>query len=155
LVSKDAVKEAEAERKLVQDSSSLCNVSEDLLGRKPLRSMGEEVFLAQLHRRAFLLNDGFQNQIMQVLSRYESVNGVKRKGAGSQSDSNGPAVQVSADLILKPSMTESFAREEPESTNASISERSWRTADSTGVLFECMFADGVGAVEVHPAPIKT
>jgi hypothetical protein len=154
LVSKDAVKEAEAERKLAQESSSLVNASEDF-GRNTLRHMGEEVFLAQLHRRALLLNDGFQNQIMQVLSRYESVNSVKKKGTWSQSDPQGPAVQVSADLVLNPSTTDSFAQKESESTNESISERSWRTADTTGVLLECMFADGVGAVEVHPAPIKT
>ncbi len=138
MISRDAAKEAKAERQLKRDS------------------VGEEVFLAQLHRRALLLNDGFQNQIVQVLNRYETVNSVRSKSNWSQSsDMSGSAMRFSADLLLRSnSMSESFSRK--GSTMAtSISERSWHTADAAVVLFECNFADGVGAVEVHQAPIKT
>jgi hypothetical protein len=149
LVSKDATIEAEAEKML--DSCSLLDVAEGLLRRSSLRHMGEEVFIAQLHRRALLLNDGFQDQIRQVLSHYESMDRVKSKDSRFQSDPNSTDMRFSADIILKTSSTDSFAR----ASNPSISERSWRTADAAVVLLECIFDDGVGAVELHQAPIKT
>ena len=76
LVSNEAAMEAEAERDLDGNSSSQLNATEGLLGQSASHRLGEEVFLAQLHRRALLLNDGFQNQILQVLRRYETVESV-------------------------------------------------------------------------------
>jgi hypothetical protein len=148
--------EAEAEREWDRKSSSMLDAAEGLLGRSTARHMGEEVFLAQLHRRAFLLNDGFQNQILQILSRYETINRVKSerisrlksKASWSESEMSGLATQFSADLIIGNSSRDLTRA-------SSVSERSWRSADAAIFLFECTFADGVGAVEVHQAPIKT
>jgi hypothetical protein len=157
LVSKEAAIEAEVEGGLDRDSSSQLNAVEGYLGRMTSRRMGEEVFLAQLHRRARLLNDGFQNQILQVLRRYETVDGVRKKESWSRSQSNlsDSAMRFSADLILSnSSMSDSFLRMGSNMTST-ISEWSLYTVGAVVVPFECTFADGVGAVEVHQAPIKT
>ncbi len=170
MVGKEAATEAEVEREFEGNSSSLHDVADGLLGQSTLRHVGEEVFLAQLHRRARLLNDGFQNRIVKVLSRYEAVSRVRSKDSWSHSDISGLSTRLSANLVIKDSsMSHSFARRElikdssmshsfarRESIKSStISERSWYTADAAVVFIDCNFADGVGAVEVHQAPIKT
>jgi hypothetical protein len=133
LVSKDAVKEDVAERESYANRSLLHGALDGVLlpvGRSFMvsRQTGEEVFLSQLHRRALLLNEGFQNRIVQILSQHETVSSVEIKAS------------------------DSLAKSTSEST---ISDQSWRTTDAAVVIFECVFADCIGKVEVHQAPIKT
>ncbi len=147
LVSKDAAKEAKAEQLLgtVLDQSSHLDTRGGILpplglGRGAVRQLGEEVFLAQLHRRAVLLNDGFQTRILKILSRYSTVASVESKS--SEKDSNVDFTGPSAPSLFSRASTMS---EHSRSKNT----------DSAVLLFDCIFADGVGTVEVHQAPVKT
>ncbi len=137
LVSKDAAKEAIAEQELHTNMGqrSPNGAVEGVMvsverGVKVLRQTGEEVFLSQLHRRAMLLNDGFQSRILQILGLHEKATGVE----GRASDS--------------------LARFHSDRAST-ISEISWHTANAAVVLFECIFEDGIGKVEVQQAPIKS
>jgi hypothetical protein len=129
----DAAKEAEVERRRFADRSSGAPpavMKGELLpigmGRSMLRLSGEDVFLAQLHRRSVLLNEGFQHQILQILGRHETVTHSENKAPNS--------------ITYRESTT---------------SEGSWRNSDVAVVHYECKFADGIGKVEVHQAPVKT
>ena len=155
MVTKEAAIEAEAEKDLDGNLSSPLDTAEGFLAQTQSipRRTSEEVFLAQLHRRSLLLNDGFQSQILQVLSRYETDKSIRRNDSWSQSNMSGSTMRFSADLILSSSsMSDSFTRKGSATT---ISDRSWRTMDAVVVPLQCIFNDGAGTVEVHQAPIKT
>ncbi len=179
LVNREAVKEAEVERRLHHERrpgvglgpGSPLGAAEGVplpVGRGELLQTSEEVFLAQLHGRALLLNEGFQNQILQVVGRHEAATRVETNVFRSQSDSTGSTVRFSADLLLgapqhrtQPSKTSNvgfWAVQGTDSNSLSCrasSERSGGTTDASVVHVDCVFADGVSTVEVHQAPVKT
>jgi hypothetical protein len=184
-VSGDAAIEASVERELQimlgacppQPAVNLQSWPPAGCGGALLRQTGEEVFLAQLYRRALMLNDGFQDRILHVVrsrqvaaaSRTESqppdknpvtrtlsfelANGLEKGGSllsGLFSRSQRSLVQaVSPPLLVA---AEGLVRLESEATG-SLSEKSWRTDMIVGV--DCSFEGGAAPVEVHQAPVKT
>ncbi len=173
-MSTDATTEAEFERKLAHNQGLDSRLGTICV----LQQMREDVFLAQLNWRAHLLNEGFQNRILQILSRYESTPAsVESTGKASLAPSDGTSMQFSADLLLRvpgesrtetPSARDSFVRKQSDAMSAqstavhnltsrasTISNQSMLTMDTAVVILDCTFSDGVGTVEVHHAPIKT
>ena len=167
-VTEDAAKEARAER-CQNNSEAISGVSQ--LGLGVPCQLGEEVFLAQLHRRALLLNDGFQSRILNILSRYEVTARVESQGSLLNStfgrDQERSAIQNSAQLKLGADMgfslklkrnhsstdfsaTESFLRRA-----STCSEQSLHSTDKSVIQLQCLFADGISSLEVQQAPIKT
>jgi hypothetical protein len=129
----DAAKEAEVERRRFTDRNPglpPAVMEGELLpigmGRSMLRLLGEDVFLAQLHRRSLLLNEGFQHQILQILGKHETA------------------------IHAENNAWNMITRRE-----STTSEGSWRASDVAVVHYECKFADGMGRIEVHQAPVKT
>jgi hypothetical protein len=179
-VNKDAAQEAKIERRLNQrwrfdeELGSPLGAA-DAVGRGVPRPMGEEVFLSQLHRRALLLNEGFQNQILKIISRHETATRVESESSQSQSNRNSTTTRFSADFLLSSSVTFPSSKDLRKGSDVNVtalqstpaqslsfrawasSEQSWPTNVTDGgvVLFDCLFADGVGSVEVHQAPVKT
>jgi len=184
VVTQGAVKLAEAARQLD------AKLDPRLPLRDPARAqIREEVFLAQLHELALVLNDGFQSQILQILLRHESQRvenqAVQNPDVSPESNVMGSARVPSADLMFrsnsgsavadsrrnllqnasKSNFSASMSRlgayfQKTESTAHSVSaltasEHLSTSTDTAVVLLQCIFDDGIGAVEVHPAPVKT
>ena len=200
-LSRDAIKEADAERQLdkVLGRGLLDTVEQGVSAPEERSLLGEEVFLAQLHRRALLLNHGFQKRILQIIKRHKVTGFVERRDSA---DSSKTADMLSADLLIRFTSESSSARRtsirdtlptslqnsnlaqsrlqisslpaqlgthatndqtetlsdndshSPQRRGSTISERSWRTTDAAVVLLDCMFADGIGRVAIHQAPVK-
>jgi hypothetical protein len=170
LITSDAATEFELERRLdanvipSQRSSGLFSA-----GWAGMLQSSEEVFLAQLHRRALLCNQGFQGCILQILNRHTSNTTGDRSGWGHWGASGRIPRQyeVDSDLIFHSkseselkvdSFQESFRSERtfsmPHGCSTS-SESSWRTFDPAVVSLQCIFSDSVETVEVQQAPVKT
>jgi hypothetical protein len=170
----------------------------------------EEVFLSQLYRRSSLLNDGFQRQVLRVISWYEadqvelgagqsegqspaegrrslarragSVTGMMPKqqmksGSFSGSFTTATLVQDAGSGSLVGSVTTgprptadddawAFSLNEAlsgqfafpmrlHSVGTNSTDGTWSSVASSVVSCQCRFADGLGMVEVHQAPIKT
>ena len=167
------------------------NLGPNLQLRDPGRAASyrnrEEMFLVQLHELALVLNEGFQNRILQILSRHEAL-GIENQASGRQDSSlesniMGSARVPSADLMFHSDLDStaagwrraslqnastsnilsSLARfgsflQKTESAAKSVSaltSSEYTSPDTAVVLLKCIFDDGIGAVEVHPAPVKT
>jgi hypothetical protein len=185
-VSGDAAIEASVERELELEIKPGACPSPPKLDKQPsagcggalLRQTGEEVFLAQLYRRALMLNEGFQEQILRVVRRHQvatascaesqppaaspvprsgSIDGTSaKKGALFSSLFFGSQRSLSQVQTLPPPhlvAAEGLARLGSETTG-SLSEWSWRM-DMAAVVVDCDFEGGAAPVEVHQAPVKT
>ncbi len=146
----------------------------DLLsaGRSGLLQSSEEVFLAQLHRRALLCNQGFQGLILQILNRHTSNATGVRGGAGG-CESIPQQFDIESRLIFRSnsefnagSFRESYLSnfggsrkrssvESLQRSSSTSSESSWRKMEPAVVSLQCTFSDRVEAVEVQQAPVKT
>jgi len=96
----------------------------------------EEIFLSQLVLRASLLNDSFQSQVLDIVSRHSALGDFKSVGQPMRTTSHS---SMSSSPFVR---TGSSAQDtEPES---SISE-----------IVECVFTTGVAPVFVHAGPRKS
>jgi hypothetical protein len=169
-VSEDAAREARAELEL---NENLADQGASLAVQSALGPMSEDVFLAQLYRRSQLLNDGFQEQILKILSRHEartSIRSIKfTHGLGNRDENTAASFSTSlifkseGDLFRRPherKLSRKMSVEEFDSLqtqsyqSATASERSFATGFTVAQI-PCIFAEGVGNVQVQQAPIKT
>ncbi len=95
-------------------------------GLTPSSIICEDTFVSQLASRAALLNNAFQEAVAGVIRRHSAV--VNESGITSTAESSA----VSEEIQLK-------------------CNHSFRVS----TIFCCEFEQGVGFVEVHPAPVKT
>jgi len=117
----------------------------------------EEVFVAQLHHAAVLVNQGFQASVLAAVARHIASE------SGSEGGDGGKAKGTSfADREWVTQWTTS-GRLVHQSRGSLLASRSRMILDMTGmqedqgaVAIACRFADGsVGEVAVHAAPPKT
>jgi hypothetical protein len=141
----------------------------------------EEVFLAQLYRRALLLNEGFHAKVLQVIHQHEAP--IRRTESGMYESLGASAVQVfslesqesnpTASLVFVHGKDPRLFDRIPSNSSALTSTSDFKSSamgsalaalksseldtstfsDCSATIY-CDFAEGVGAVEVHPAPVK-
>ena len=104
----------------------------------------EEVFLAQLHWRSRLLNNGFQAKILKIIQQHEiPVHGMHAtRGQSSESLTGASGGGLHADLVVGRS-------------SSALGSMTWSINTEDIFACDCIFSDGSGVVEVHSAPIKT
>ena len=139
----------------------------------------EEVFLAQLYRRALLLNEGFHAKVVQVIRQHEAP--IRRTESGMYESLGAPALGSSeglpgrslnstAEIVFvqgkdprvfdripsNPSVAASTSDLKSSGFGSALKDSDLDTStfsDCSATVY-CDFAEGVGAVEVHPAPVK-
>ena len=137
------------------------------VGSLDLREKNEEVFLARLHWRALLLNEGFQAKVLQVIGQHEVANSRKLLTVSStpvdQSMFTATATLTrgSSASPTAPSKTwQAFFTDLPtikRGSSAGTTATGAASSDDsrTSIVCDCMFTDGAGSVEVEMAPVKT
>ena len=134
-----------------------------------------QVFLAQLHRRACLLNEGFQTQVLRVIQMHEwhqatcsstycavhtgSVTNQTRSSSGLSGEIISQVVFESSELSETCSKREAIhasgtrillaGRLHSDSSEAAVS------STEGACTITCRFINDISDVEVHPAPVKT
>jgi len=103
-----------------------------------IRVHNEEVFVAQLHLRAKLMNHAFQKKVLQVVQSHESPSGRESLDKESQG--------ASEELIPSSSDHSTFCADFEEYGNDLLQRK---------ISVDCQFEDGVRRVEICFAPVKS
>jgi len=103
-----------------------------------IRVHSEEVFVAQLHLRAKLVNHAFQKKVLQVIQSHESLSGRESLDKESQG--------ASEELIPSSSDQSTFCADFEEYGGDLLQRK---------ISVDCKFDDGVRRVEISFAPVKS
>ncbi len=172
----EAIAEARSEDILKSNLKKCKNIFRSAINR--LRT-DEEVFLAQLYRRALLLNEGFQAKVLQIIRQHEAPIRRTESGRFESLEASIPRTEslgsnVSGNFVFVHAQAKSqlqFGRI-PSNTSVLTSASDVKSsglgsitaitssdpdtstfADYSSPVY-CDFAEEVGVVEVYPAPIK-
>ena len=169
VVSAEAYVEAKSEEQMPATSSfkksrlaARPSVSSGLTDEVIEKMTDEEVFLAQLFRRASLLNEAFQKRVLKVMDRREELQTERADRLTSAADIESKGQNcVLTDIVYLADGYQVTNSDFPGRLKSVVNSLDILTSEghpshSTEVpIVESRFIEGVGLVEIHPAAIKT